>query len=74
MKKGFQCEFCSEFSENSEAIQEHEKVCSYKPASQICKTCQHGEYYMQSGKTDCKIGLDTLEDGIACKKWLKITS
>ena len=78
MKQGFQCEFCDEFSENSEAILTHEKECSFNPENKRCWTCKHR--YQTGGDLfgiieECKMQHDNFEifeNDLSCKFWEKM--
>ena len=75
MKLVWKCDFCTAFSKDKEIMQEHEKKCSFNPASKQCWTCCHA---VQEGApisgyhTGCKLGLDACavqDKEISCTSW-----
>lgn len=78
MKQGYQCDFCTEFSEILSEIVEHEKKCAFNPCSKKCWTCSNRT---QEGApisgfwNGCSAGVDqttqfSVEEGdIVCDKW-----
>jgi len=72
MKKIWKCDFCTAVSEYKEIMQEHEKNCSFNPASKQCCTCYHEGAPNSGFHTGCKLGLDACavqDKEISCTSW-----